>query len=292
LHDLILKTIVFCPATSIMPEEDLSVRAQVQYLATANDGTATYYASEAGADLQQQEHTGQFSFCDLHIHNGRSNKNDWSVDREGFQLIEQSTSVDDFRDENQVTTVFYKEVKEALLKNIKGATRVEIFDHTRRASTAELRKKLHCREPSSIVHNDYTSKSATKRLFDMLPQEAENLSKKRFAIVNLWRSMAGTIESAPLAFCDSTSIHNIERDLISVQRVAKNRIGELQMALFSPDHQWYYFPNLTANEALIFKTFDSESSVNKFTLHTALDNVGDESVPRQSIEIRAFIFFD
>jgi hypothetical protein len=276
-----------------MSEEVVTVRAQVQYLATAsNDGTATYYASEAGVDLPP-EHAGQFSYRDLQIHNGRSNSSGWSVDREGFQLIEQSTCVNDFLDEEQIANVFYKEVKEPLLKHVKGATRVEIFDHTRRASTAELRKQLQCREPSGIVHNDYTSKSATKRLFDLLPQEAENLSNnKRFAIVNLWRSMAGTIQSAPLAFCDSTSIHNIERDLISVQRVAKDRIGELQMALYSPDHQWYYFPDLTANEALIFKTFDSESSVNKFTLHTALEKVGDVSVPRQSIEIRAFVFFD
>ncbi|CAB9506939.1 expressed unknown protein [Seminavis robusta] len=268
------------------------LRAKVQYLATADGGKATYYASEAGVD-HAQAHDGQFRYCEVEIHNGRNNPN-WNVDKEGFQLLaDQSTSVTDFQNEEQVTSVFYKEVEEILLKHIKGATRVEIFDHTRRASTAALRQRLQCREPSAIVHNDYTGKSATKRLYDMLPEEAPSLSQKRFAIVNLWRSIAGTtVQSSPLAFCDSTSM-NVHQELISVKRVAKNRIGELQMALYSPDHKWYYFPQLlTAKEVLIFKTFDSCADKNQFTIHTALDGVGDVSVPRQSIEIRAFVFFD
>jgi len=83
----------------------------------------------------------------------------------------------------------------------------------------------------------------------------------------------------------------VGNDIISVKRVAKDRIGEIQMSLYNSQHQWYYFPLLTAEEVLIFKTFDSDSAVNQFTLHTALGAVGDSSVPRESIEIRAFVFF-
>ena len=270
-----------------------ALKAKVQYLASADDdNTATYYASQAGV-AEAQAHEGQFQFCEVVVENGRR-KGDgfWDVDRQGVKLVHHPSTVKDFQSESEVKDIFYEEVKVILLQHVKGAKRIEIFDHTRRASTAEIRTKMNCREPSAIIHNDYTEKSAKKRLGDMLPQEAEELSKKRFAIVNLWRSIAGTVESSPLAFCDSTSI-DIQKDLISVKRVAKDRIGELQMALSSPNHKWYYFPRMTADEALIFKTFDSSScdNINKFTLHTALDGVGDVSVPRQSIEIRAFVFF-
>jgi hypothetical protein len=267
-----------------------SVKAQVQYLASADEGnTATYYASQAGVD-QAKEHDGQFQLHAVEIQNGRKDGTR-SVDIQGFQFLNHVSSVTEYHNDTLVKEVFYEEVKDILLQNVPGAKRVEIFDHTRRASTADLRKDLNCREPSAIIHNDYTAKSANKRLNDMLPDEAQVLSKKRFAIVNLWRSIAGTVQSVPMAFCDSTSI-DIQQDLVSVKRLANDRIGELQMALHSPRHRWYYFPLMTSEEAVIFKTFDSEASVNQFTLHTALDGVGDASVPRQSIEIRAFVFFE
>lgn len=271
----------------------IPLTAKVQYLATANeDNTATYYASQAGV-TQAKQHEGQFRYHEVSIENGHDKgSDDWDLDRQGVKLVDQITEVMDFQSNIQVEEIFYDEVKKVLLKHVKGATRIEIFDSTRRASSAKLRQSLHCREPSAIIHNDYTEKSATKRLYDMLPDEAHELSKHRFAIVNLWRSIAGTVKSSPLAFCDSTSI-DINKDLISVKRFAKDRIGELQMALHSPNHKWFYFPLMTADEALIFKTFDSTNSesINKFTLHTALDEVGDVALPRQSIEIRAFIFF-
>ena len=271
----------------------MPLTAKVQYLATANDdNTATYYASQAG-ESQAQPHDGQFRYHEVRIENGRDKGNAfWDLDRQGVKLVDQTTEVRDFLSDAQVEVTFYPEVKKVLLEHVKGAARIEIFDSTRRASSVELRQSLNCREPSAIIHNDYTEKSATKRLYDMLPDEAHELSKHRFAIVNLWRSIAGTVESSPLAFCDSTSI-DVKKDLISVKRVAKDRIGELQMALHRPTHKWFYFPLMTADEALIFKTFDSTNSetINKFTLHTALDGVGDAAKPRQSIEIRAFVFF-
>ena len=62
----------------------------------------------------------------------------------------------------------------------------------------------------------------------MLPDEADRLLAGHFAIINLWRSIAGVVETMPLAFCDSTTVK--ADDLVSVERVAKDRVGELQMA--------------------------------------------------------------
>lgn len=55
---------------------------------------------------------------------------------------------------------------------------------------------------AATVHNDYTERSANQRLRDILPDEADELLKRRFAIVNAWRSIAGPVYTSPVALCD------------------------------------------------------------------------------------------
>ena len=148
------------------------------------------------------------------------------------------------------------------------------------------------REPSAVIHNDYTQWSAEKRLCEILPDEAKELMTRRFAIINIWRSIAGRVESHPLAFCDSTSL--ADGDLVEVTRQAKDRVGQIQMARFNPAHEWYYFPAMEPGEAALIKTYDSATDGrNRFTIHTAFDDPTSppDAAPRQSIESRCFAFF-
>ena len=140
--------------------------------------------------------------------------------------------------------------------------------------------------------HDYTQWSAEKRLREILPDDAEELMTRRFAIINIWRSIAGRVESHPLAFCDSTSL--ADGDLVKVTRQAKDRVGQIQMARFNPAHKWYYFPAMEAGEAALIKTYDSATDGrNRFTIHTAFDDPTSppDAAPRQSIETRCFAFF-
>jgi hypothetical protein len=100
-----------------------------------------------------------------------------------------------------------------------------------------------------------------------------------------------------LDICDSTTV-NVERDLVSVQRIAKDRVGEIQMAHFHPSHQWYYFPSMKVfQEVAIFTTYDStkNGNTNRFTIHTSFEDpsIASDSnrKPRQSIETQAFVIF-
>ena len=114
------------------------------------------------------------------------------------------------------------------------------------------------REPASIIHNDYTARSGPLRLRDHFtedPKQAEALLQRRFVIVNVWRSIRGTVLDAPLALCDAASL--APGDLVSVERQAKKRIGEIQQAVYNPAHRWYYFPEMGPDEALLIKTYDS-----------------------------------
>ncbi len=158
-----------------------------------------------------------------------------------------------------------------------------------------MQKERRIREPASIIHNDYSDRSGPQRLRDHFadtPDEAEALLRRRFAIVNVWRSIAGTVRSAPMALCDAASV--APADLVPVVRQARDRIGEIQQAIYNPAHRWYYFPEMRADEALLIKTYDSATDGRaRFTIHTAFDDpaTAADAPPRESLETRCFAFF-
>ena len=112
------------------------------------------------------------------------------------------------------------------------------------------------------------------------------------AIVNVWRSIKGTVRHAPLALCDASSV--APGDLIPVERRARERIGEIQLAVHSPGHRWFYFPEMRPDEVLLLKTYDSAADGRaRFTIHTSFDdpNAAADAPSRESIETRCFVFF-
>ncbi len=267
------------------------VEVPLKYL--ANDkAPAVYIPSRGGGDAT--EHKGAYIEHRVTIQNGRTSGQSFELDQQGFTLVSQLSKVKDFYDDEEIAAVYENEIKQLVL-TATGADRVEIFDHTRRAASLAVQKARMIREPASIIHNDYTERSGPKRLCDHFsdtPDEARALLERRFAIINVWRSIRGTVRDAPLAFCDASTL--APQDLVPVERQARERIGEIQLALYNPAHRWYYFPQMRADEALLFKTFDSATDGRaRFTIHTSFHdpNAPAEAAPRESIESRCFVFF-
>src|SRR3546814_11714700 len=69
-----------------------------------------------------------------------------------------------------------------------GASRVVVFDHTRRSSSQTLREKHAARDPAGNAHTDYTDWSARNRVEAVMGEEGPRLLAGRFAIVHVWRS--------------------------------------------------------------------------------------------------------
>ena len=114
----------------------------------------------------------------------------------------------------------------------------------------------------------------------------------RFAIINVWRPIAGPVLSTPLAVCDAQSV--APADLVPTERRAKDRIGEVQQVLFNPAHRWFYFPTMQRDEALLIKTYDSATDGRaRYTIHTAFDdpNTPEHARARESVEVRTLAFF-
>lgn len=224
----------------------------------------------------------------------RSVAGNLSVDREGVQLVERKSAVTDFYDEQQLRDVYYPEA-EKLVAEATGASRVVIFDHTvrKRQWGQQDRAPGAPRQPVPRVHNDYTEISGPQRVRDLMGADADTLLKGRFAVINVWRPIRGPLEDAPLAVCDATSVR--QSDFVASDLLYKDRTGETYAVTYNPNHRWYYVSDMSADEALLLKCYDSASDgTARFAPHTAFEDptAPADKLPRESIELRTLVFFD
>lgn len=267
-----------------------STQAALRYLIPTGE-KPIYIASEGGADAQLSINA-DFEDKVVDITDARQLHPSASLDKQGFELHRHLSSVDDFYAAARQPTPYEAELRELVLA-ITGGHELLVFDHTLRSDSPAIRRQHNIRETASVIHNDYTEASAEKRLRDLLPaDEAEKCLQSRFAIINVWRSIAGTVVQTPLACCDAQTL--AEEDIVASERHAKDRIGELELVSFNPDHRWYYFPAMTREEVLLIKTFDSAGDrYARRSIHTAFNNplAPPDAKPRESIESRMLVFY-
>jgi hypothetical protein len=230
----------------------------------------------------------------VEIHDVRPVASTLSLEREGFQLLTAPTGVKDFGDEDAIRARYYAETI-SLLKDVTGASRVVVFDHTirRRIPGASDRSSGVPRQPVPRVHNDYTVKSGPQRVRDLLGDEAEESLKKRFSVINVWRPIRGPVQDSPLAVSDARSIE--AGDLVATDLVYADRTGEIYYVKFNPAHKWFYAPAMRSDEIMLIKCYDSlEDGRARFVPHSAFvdPTTPAGAPPRESIELRTLVFYD
>lgn len=259
-----------------------------------------------------------------------------TLDANGFELLTQPMARPnlDFFDQQQVLQEYYPEC-ERIVQQAAGATRAFAFDHNIRSATGKKSKQRisggqQVQGPARIVHGDYTLTSAPQRLRDLaqppggndtlrsllgdnealLPAERveQALDQGRFAIINLWRSIVPEpVATLPLALCDAQTVH--PQDLVVFEIHYHDRVGENYFAKYDPRQRWYYYPNMTRDEALLIKQWDSagelassqgaHADINTdkpctFSFHSAFEDAAApaDAPDRQSIEVRCIVFYD
>lgn len=267
-----------------------SVRAMLNY--TVDNGIAPdYYFYEPdpavklnppGTDIREME-----------IHDGWPLAERFSADREGFEIHPFGARFDGFDDDSGIVAGFYPQVAD-FVKTSTGARRVEVFDHTiRKRLPADLKVQTTVQRPAVLlVHSDYTPKSGPQRVRDLFPDEAPVLLERRIAFYNVWRPLYRRVEELPLAICDAAS--QSADDLLVMELKYRERTGEIYVMRHSPHHRWIYFPYMDAEQALLIKTYDSETDGRaRFVGHSAFEH--PDTPPgaprRESIEVRTMAFF-
>jgi len=258
--------------------------------------------------------------------------------RNGHELLTRPDSIAgiDFFNHQQVVKSYYPQCAE-IVRAFTGA-QVYAFDHNVRSATGKSTQRRiaggqQVQGPAHMVHGDYTLTSAPRRLRDLTqppktndtlrgvvlgeqqslipPGQAERVLAEggRFAIINVWRNIAPEpVATHPLALCDAQTVR--PEDLVVFEIQYQDRIGENYFAKHSPRHEWFYYPGISRDEALLIKQWDSAGPMARtggarsddsdaaapctFSFHSAFE---DPSTPpdapdRWSIEVRCFALYD
>jgi len=254
----------------------------------------------------------------------------------GFELLQAPLDDDalNFMDHEQVIRSYYRQC-EQLVASATGA-QAFAFDHNVRSAVGKRKQTRiaggqQVQGPAKMVHGDYTLVSAPKRLSDLASPPSANDTLRgvlgedqslisntmvdkaladggRFAIINVWRSIADEpVQVNPLALCDSQTV--APQDLVTFEIHYHDRIGENYFAKHNPHHQFYFFPEMTRNEPMLLKQWDSHGALAKtagleadasqpdgpstFSFHSAFDDltVPDDAPDRLSIEVRCIVVY-
>merc|ERR1712192_14760 len=242
-----------------------------------------------------------------------------ALDHRGFMHHRHASNMAlaDFYDNDKVMKHYYPETA-ALVQQLTGASKVIVFDHVLRISDAwekpraELKGRERIQGPASFCHNDYTERSAPQRVLQLSDpidpaitantvkepllsrDEAERLvATHRVAFINVWRSVGtAPVRDNPLAICDQQSFG--ADDFVNLKFLYPDREGEIKVAKYSPTHRWLYVSEMTPEEVLLLKCYDSAlggvpSAHTGFSMPKS--SIPPDCPPRESVEMRTVVFW-
>jgi len=233
----------------------------------------------------------QWDRREVSIHDIRGREKDFTLDGDGFAVIDIDFDAPPLQDGQTVLTSYY-EIVCSLLNAELGASKVIAFDHNFRSADAQYDTVAD--RPANFIHNDYTARSAPQRVRLLLDDaEAEQRLKKRYAFINFWRPINHPAEDLPLAICRARSMG--ADDFVTCAMLWPDREGETFMFHHAPEHEWFYLSRMEPNRALLLKCFDSaDDGRARYAPHTAFTDPSARpgAKPRESVEVRTVAFFD
>jgi len=260
------------------------VKASIAFYAPPPNNEAPFnYVEDPPEGMPKNNY--QMASHEVGLDDIRGREADYNLNDHAFAVVDGVESKEkDFSDDDHIKQVYYSEVEQLILDHVPGANRVLLFDHTIRRSDPGAP-----RAPVIRAHIDQTAKSAKQRVEFHLPEEAEELLKGRYRIINVWRPLNGPVVSSPLAFADSKTVP--QDSVIPVEHRYPTRTGETAGITHSEGQEWHYWSGMTNDERLFLQCYDSRGSHARVP-HTAfVDPRTQPHFPgRDSIEVRALVF--
>ena len=252
----------------------------------------------------------------------RGQEGHFSTDNAGFQFVPASSKEKAFIDEAAIRNGYYAEVADLVKATLPGVRDVVIFDHTVRRN-----KKASPRQPVQQVHVDQTPEAAAVRVRRHVQPaaEAERWLAGRYQIVNVWRPIGHPAADFPLSVVDwrSTTPEDFIRvDLLYPTSAPKEDgagketapepgsekktdgyepRGETYAVAPNENHRFYYVKDMTPDEAIFLKCFDSygervsgRKGIADGSPHTAFidPNTPADAPGRESIEVRCLVSYE
>jgi hypothetical protein len=218
------------------------------------------------------------------------------LDREGFTLVPHKSLVANFRDAEEVARVHPGEI-ERLLLEVTGADRVVVNGSgvLRFGESSPEAGQLNNSYPARFIHIDCSDKTAAQFSERSRPKDVDR-PVRRACHYNVWRVLSPPPQDIPLTVCDARSFTRedlVESDSIFDVKDQPEWSFESWLVKYSPRHRWVYFSDMSRDDALIFKTNDSDPSKAHNVPHSAFDDATcPAGVPtRTSIEMRGVAYW-
>jgi hypothetical protein len=277
-------------------EQAASVPGELRYLERGSTVLRRFTAP--GASIN----TGSYEAHTVPIRNGRPVQDTFRTDMHGFEIVSHRSAVHEFTDKAEVDAAYIPEVIE-FVKERTGADEVVSRGAVLRRSASPAE---HASQPqAALVHIDYGPEGAAMTAPRVYAEHfPDGPGYRRALAASVWRVFSPPPQDWPLAVCDFRSLSDDEglpNQLYFVDRLPDDPFAEVDESKiitsgsefhYNPDHEWWYFPNMTRAEVLFFVFHDSDHSRPWRVRHSAFrDPTVEAAVPRHSIEVRMFAFF-
>ena len=264
----------------------------------------------------QEVNTGIYGPHPVQIRDGRLVRDRITLDRHGFRLADHKSAVVDFFDNDEVARTYPGEVAEAV-KTLTGASFVATMNWMVRTSGDMA---AYRRPDGPYQHAGGVQPPANEAHIDTIPEKADGAARAaynrhrpagsgyhRFIYMSFWRAFSEPPQDWPLAMCESGSVRadeGVPNTLLIVDRIpegdalfapipGEEKAPAAAVLRHNPDHRWWYFSEMTRDEAILLKFHDSDRRLAWRTPHTAFkDPSFAHANTRASIEYRVIAYFE
>lgn len=241
----------------------------------------------------RQRSTMRVVGVEMPIADGRRHVDTFDLDCEGFQLVSHHSQIADFLDLENARIAYPAEAAE-LIRTVTGASAAFGFGFGVRFGRARtIYQKINDDQPARFPHADFTDKSAKA----MLEQVGTNVGRySRSAVYNVWRVISEPPQNFPLAVCDARTVARTdELQAEAIIDLPGTEPMKAMTTVYRPnsENRWTYFRDMTVDEALIFKGWDSDQTKAQRVPHSSFENplAGPNASPRCSVEVRVAAYF-
>lgn len=278
-----------------MGSSDRTIEGRVNYIGPVTE-RPRYHAHDASRDtLALDPRT-------IQIENVRLRAEPPSLEREGFALFSRKSTIRNCGNQEEITRVHRAET-ERLLLELTNADKVVLnspavhrsIHSSPGAARLTCSDRLYNTGPVRFVHVDISDSTAAAFTARWRPKDCGR-PVRRYAHYNVWRVLSPPPQDMPLALCDSRSVS--ASDLVEADAImdipGKRESSYVALVMrYNSLHRWSYFPDMSRDEVLIFKTHDSDPRQPSHVPHSAFyaPTSARKAVPRASIEARGIAYW-
>jgi hypothetical protein len=264
------------------------VEATVHFYNPPQDGSMPTFTvtDPSGAGLKNYGHDPNKIF----IRDMRGRESAFSLSVHAFAPVSNvyAESID-FGNPDEVERKYTLVVDQIIRRQLPATRKIVVFDSAIRKATPD---ETLCR-PVRKAHVDQSPAGACQRMERHLSQdEAGEVEERRLRarIINVWKPLVRAVRDHPLAVAESCSVD--EGDLVPVKHIYPDRTGETLAVRYNKNQRFWYWRDMTPNEALLLVCYDSRppsGCASGVRCAHASFTLQEQNFDRQSIEVRCIV---